>query len=343
MANSKRRRTSQDSWTDILHIGDLPDSLLADNVASYLSKPSRALFAAAMTAPPSSWRKTNWTKQPSVTSKAIILSEFSTVGQGQNIEQWHALDFLDIEKSLAKKLTDDDVGAVLACINAKQTLKTLKLTGCVNILGHCLQPLMGSICLEQIDLSLVKQNEKLDIEPEPLISTAAVVPILVNIVDTRGCALKHVQLAKKWCDHITGSVQDNDLSQFLPLKPMSGWLQTVDSIKIFATAAQNTSVLCVRGTIDTTFAVAKPVTKGIVQHVSLQLNVKVALFASVGDARKFVENVTEKSVTTVSPNVTAVAGFVAWNVFHIFGASWGMMIVAKHTVMIVLILMKKKM
>ena len=41
---SKRRRTSSPQ----LHIGDLPDSLLT-SVASYLAKPSRAMFAVAMT------------------------------------------------------------------------------------------------------------------------------------------------------------------------------------------------------------------------------------------------------------------------------------------------------
>lgn len=37
--------------------------------------------------------------------------------------KWEVLDFADIEKALAVRLTDDDVGAVLVCIDAKNNLK----------------------------------------------------------------------------------------------------------------------------------------------------------------------------------------------------------------------------
>ena len=208
---NKRRRTSLE---DDLHITHLPDGFLAD-VAAYLSKPSRALFSAAMTAPSASWCSTsttfNRTRQPSTTSRAIISSQ-------QN--QWGVLDFVEIEKSLARKLTDDDVGAVLASTNARQTLKKLKLTGCVSITGHGLAPLRGSACLEQIDLSLVKQHEKANIEPEPLISEAAILPILDSIIDTTGCSLKYIVFPWKWRHSQfpwkwrMGEMQ-NDMNQFL--------------------------------------------------------------------------------------------------------------------------------
>lgn len=38
-------------------------------------------------------------------------------------KKWEVLDFADIEKALAVRLTDDDVGAVLVCIDAKNNLK----------------------------------------------------------------------------------------------------------------------------------------------------------------------------------------------------------------------------
>ncbi|KAL7523282.1 hypothetical protein ACHAXR_000106, partial [Thalassiosira sp. AJA248-18] len=137
--SSKRRRASPDSR----HIIDLPDTLLSD-VANYLSAPSRALLASAMTAPSCSW--SNLTNQkPSVTSKVILSC----------VDQWEVLNFEDIEKSLASRLTDDDIHGVLACIDAGDHLKTLKLAGCVNIAGRGLEPLRGSVVLEQIDLSLV--------------------------------------------------------------------------------------------------------------------------------------------------------------------------------------------
>jgi len=41
---------------DSLHINDLPIGFLVE-VSTYLSKPSRAVFAAALSAPSSSWKK----------------------------------------------------------------------------------------------------------------------------------------------------------------------------------------------------------------------------------------------------------------------------------------------
>jgi hypothetical protein len=41
--------------------------------------------------------------------------------------QWTELDFVDIEKNLAHRLTDDDIAAVLSYINAKRKLSLLNL------------------------------------------------------------------------------------------------------------------------------------------------------------------------------------------------------------------------
>ena len=71
--NMRRKDSSSVDVVDDLHITNLPDDFLAD-VGTYLSKPSRALFSAAMTAPSASWRKVNWARQPSVTSRAIVSS-----------------------------------------------------------------------------------------------------------------------------------------------------------------------------------------------------------------------------------------------------------------------------
>ena len=79
-------------------------------------------------APSTSWDK-NYIKHrpspPSPITKAIISSSLSNLD---------TLDFEDIEKSLAAKLNDEDINAILQCINAKN-LKRLKLAGCVNING----------------------------------------------------------------------------------------------------------------------------------------------------------------------------------------------------------------
>ena len=89
-----------------------------------------------------------------------ILSSFSATQSNRNQQsnnqqsngerQWRALDFGDIEKSLASKLTDGYVNAILRCVGAVRNVKTLKLTGCVNITGSGLEPLRGSSVLEQL-------------------------------------------------------------------------------------------------------------------------------------------------------------------------------------------------
>ena len=118
---SNKRSRSEPEEDNSLTINDLPDGIFAD-VAAYLAKPSKALFAVAMTAPSTTWTINNNHNCCSGAAAAIMTSN-----------SWEALDFGDIEKYLAAKLSDDDVGAILLCIKAKTTLKTLKLTGCVNI------------------------------------------------------------------------------------------------------------------------------------------------------------------------------------------------------------------
>jgi hypothetical protein len=182
VSNSKRRKTAGDS----LHINDLPIGFLVD-VASYLSRPSFALFAVAMSAPSTSWQNYNLVYQPSTTTKAIVSST-----------QWETLDFEDIEKYLATKLVDADIFAVLRSINAKDLLRKLKLTGCVNIIGGGLMPLTGSIVLEQIDLRLTKKHEDPYALQKLIVSHEIVLPILESILAAPGCVLKHITFPLKW-------------------------------------------------------------------------------------------------------------------------------------------------
>ena len=139
ISGSKRPRINGDSP----HINDLPIGFLAE-VSTYLSKPSRAIFATSLSATSSSWKKeVDGEKLPTI-SKAIIAAS-----------DWDTLDFVDIENILAHKLKDDDLHAVLVCINSKHILKKLKLTNCINIIGHGLEPLRQSNTLQLLDLSLV--------------------------------------------------------------------------------------------------------------------------------------------------------------------------------------------
>jgi len=65
------------------------------------------------------------------TSKAILSATTFTINDVQ--QQLQVLDFGDIEKSLAARLSDDHITTILNCINAQNNLKTLKLAGCINI------------------------------------------------------------------------------------------------------------------------------------------------------------------------------------------------------------------
>ena len=173
-----------------LSINDIPDVLM--HVAHYLSKPQQALFAIALythqtplSDSNSSTSSEEWI--PNTTSNAII----STTSR----EQWQELDFRDIEKSLASKLSDDHVRAILRCVDAPTNLKTLKLAGCVNITGSCLNVIRNA-SLENIDLSLVGMYESPIIDPEPHLSENIVIAILDSIMG-RG-SLKLLQLPWKF-------------------------------------------------------------------------------------------------------------------------------------------------
>jgi len=218
-------------------INDLStDNLIA--IAEFLPKTSRVLLAVAMTAPSSAWRGRQ--DQPiSKASKAIISSakpvdrpvpgpslieglcaenEESNnqaklkhgmilgdelklqIGEYYAAKNWGILDFVDVEKSLASRLNDSDLFAILACIDAKKNLKRLSLTHCFNIVGHGLEPLRGSVILKQLDLSLVRQCE----DPRSLkndaglISQEEVVPILDDILSAGGNAFRRMKFPWKW-------------------------------------------------------------------------------------------------------------------------------------------------
>ena len=130
-------------------------------------------------------------------------------------QRWDILDFEDVHKELANKLTDDDLYAILTCINARDVLKRLKLCGCINITGLGLNPLRGSVVLEQLDICLVGKHEKLK-NTQLKTSEEAIMPILDNIISSEGCSLKHVTFPTPWCrDHGESIEVNNGADQFL--------------------------------------------------------------------------------------------------------------------------------
>lgn len=78
---------------------------------------------------------------------------------------------------MASKLTDDDLRDTLLCVNAGDKLKRIKLTNCVSITGHGLEPLRGSSVLEQIDLCSFHTGDRENDDPEMLLTEGATIPI----------------------------------------------------------------------------------------------------------------------------------------------------------------------
>jgi len=109
------------------------------------------------------------------------------------------LDFGEIEKDLAAKISDDDIRGVLLSIDAVNNLKKLRLTNCIHVTGAGLMPLRASTIIRQIDLSLVGDHESPRLDPAPLILCTDVLPILDSIIE-RGeeCSLKHLMLPNEW-------------------------------------------------------------------------------------------------------------------------------------------------
>ena len=105
---------------------------------------------------------------------------------------WEILDFVDIPKALASRLTDGDLAAILLCIDAKNNLNRLNLTHCFGIVGQGLEPLRESKVLEKLDLGLVRQIEVPQIFTDAQISDEIVCAILNGILSVEGNTFKRL-------------------------------------------------------------------------------------------------------------------------------------------------------
>eukprot|EP00984_Skeletonema_dohrnii_P029705 scaffold20552_cov161-Skeletonema_dohrnii-CCMP3373.AAC.8 len=125
---------------------------------------------------------------------------------------WEVMDFVDIPVSLASRLTDDDLGAVLVCIGAINNLKRLKLTHCFNVVGHGLEPLKISNALEKLDLGLYRDFESpfwrvhsREVRSlhfrEVKLSEGPVCDIIDSILRREGgSSLRRLQYPFEWCN-----------------------------------------------------------------------------------------------------------------------------------------------
>jgi len=191
-------------------------------IAEFLPKTQRLLFAVALTAPSTSWRAQKLEGKPNKYSRQILAihsSSYTTNNRKKKISKhrlplldgpmrryyaydgWGMLDFIDLDSQLCGALSDDDMYAMLLCIDAPNNLKILKLSdGPRNIIGHGLDPLRKSNVIEQIDLSLVELFQS----PDALaiqcckLSGYIVASILDSIIGQSGNRLKKIQLPKAW-------------------------------------------------------------------------------------------------------------------------------------------------
>ncbi len=181
-SSNKRRRVDAglsagtDHTAPMIHLSALPIGVLS-HVASNLAAPSRALFAATL-----------FGNDKNNENRSKIAGN-----------DWDTLDFGDIEAALAKKLSDEDINAMLRCIHAVRKVKKLRLTNCMTISGAGLEPLRGSDVIERIDLRIYGDRKCSDeYAPEPAISCDATLPILESIIEDEGCSLLHLQFPRKW-------------------------------------------------------------------------------------------------------------------------------------------------
>ena len=202
---AKRRKISEGLPPQMgIGLGDIPTEAL-QHVASFLAAPSQVMFGLHVAA---------------AEDKLLNKRSFAIAEE----QSWDILDFGEIEKEVASRLTDDDIRAVLWCIDAGNKVKRLRLTNCFNVTGSGLEPLSGSEVIEQIDMSLVGDHE----EPIPLetwhpplneevgwsplcyfdwsssacvpidlrLSCELVLPILDSIISREKCSLKHLHFPK---------------------------------------------------------------------------------------------------------------------------------------------------
>ena len=157
----------------------------------------------ALTAPSSSFSTSCWEGKICDASKAIIsstrpsrynipsyakghITENERMEEYYNDANWEVLGFNDIGFN---ELTDDDIGALLVCIDAKNKLKTLRLSYCEHMNGYGLEPLIGSTVLEHIDLRSKRKG---------LLSLMTTIPILDRIVGIDGNSMREVHLPNEW-------------------------------------------------------------------------------------------------------------------------------------------------
>jgi hypothetical protein len=179
--------TNTTSSGGIRRLSSLPSGTL-EHIASFLAAPSRLIFAVAIT-------DRNKTPYQRIMAQSSRPNESHSLIVGK---RWSTLDFGEVEKELAAKLSDNDIKEILLSINAADKLKKLRLTNCTNVTGAGLDPLRGTSTIEQIDLSLAGRHQSPNIDPDPPLSCERVLPILDSIIQRGRDQIKYLQFPHAW-------------------------------------------------------------------------------------------------------------------------------------------------
>ena len=159
-----------------IRLTDLPDGAL-EIAAGYLTKPARALLVVAISS--------------SKEDRSAITTLCRTILAK---DDWSSLDFGELETDLTNRLTDSHIHSILECIDATHNLKSLKMHGCISILGHGLKLLRQSTVIERLDLVITKdRNDPFNLAEDDIL------PIIDDIMTQQPVSkLEVVQLPKNW-------------------------------------------------------------------------------------------------------------------------------------------------
>ena len=143
--------------------------------------------------------------------KINTIALLGSKGLGDQISEyynrgWEILDFVDIPKSLAAKLTDDDLSAILMCIDAKNNLKRLNLT---------------YVVLEKLDLGLVRQMEMPQAFNDMQLSEEVVYDILNGILEVEGNKFQRLQVPLAWCNNGENNRLSERLTQLIDIHDLA--------------------------------------------------------------------------------------------------------------------------
>lgn len=142
-----------------------------------------------------------WTSGNGRYLRTLLLNEI--ISTAHNHSHWYSgNNFWRYWETNYLRLSGGELGYILACVIGcctSRNLRSLKLFGCVNIIGHGLEPLRGSTAMWH---SFKPYEEGEDHE---VTINEVVVPILDGVIATPGSMLKHLQLPMVW--RMKGDVQ----------------------------------------------------------------------------------------------------------------------------------------